>query len=190
MAINAEEALQKLVDGNERFVSGKLTGPGRDLGALRRKGVEGQSPFATVLSCVDSRVPVEMVFDQSVGDLLVTRVGGNILTPEILGGLEFGAAVLGTSVILVLGHAQCGAVTAAVKGSAAPGLIGSWFPHIQPAVERSGGDIEKAVKENAKMQAELAAKSSPLLAGLVKEGKLKIVAGFYDLASGRVSLLE
>lgn len=190
MAVNVDEALRKLMEGNERFVSGKLNGPEQNLDALRRKGLGGQSPFATVLSCVDSRVPVEMIFDQAIGDLLVSRVGGNILTPEILGGLEFGAAVLGTSVILVLGHAKCGAVTAAVRGDAAPGLIGSWFPHIQPAVERAGGDIETAVKENARIQAELAAKSSPLLAGLVKEGKLKIVAGYYDLATGRVSLLD
>lgn len=184
-----DEALLRLMEGNARFVAGALT-LGKDLDALRKRGLAGQMPFATVLSCVDSRVPVELVFDQTIGELLVSRVGGNILTAEILAGLEFGAAVLGTSVILVLGHAKCGAVTAALKGDTAPGLISSWFPHIRPAVENAGGDLETAVKENARIQARLAAESSPLLAGLVKEGKLKIVAGYYDLATGRVSLLD
>lgn len=184
-----DEALQELMEGNARFVSGALT-LGQGLEELRRGSVAGQKPFATVLSCVDSRVPVELVFDQTIGRLLVSRVAGGIVTPEILGGLEFGGAVLGTSVILVLGHAKCGAVTAAMKGEAAPGLIGTWFQHLQPAVERAGGDLETAVKENARIQAELVTKSSPLLAGLVKEGKLKVVAGYYDLGSGRVSLLD
>jgi carbonic anhydrase len=186
----AEEALQRLMEGNERFVSGKLTVAEQNLGALRQGTVNKQEPFATVLSCVDSRVPVELVFDQTIGQLLVTRVAGNILTPEIVGSLEFGAALLGTSVILVLGHSNCGAVTAAMKGNSVPGLIGSFFTPIQPALEHAAGNLDKAVKENARIQADLLGKSSPLLAGLVKEGKLKIVAGYYDLATGRVSLLD
>ncbi|MFZ0661730.1 MAG: carbonic anhydrase [Acidobacteriaceae bacterium] len=188
--LTPDATLRLLMEGNERFVSGKMTGPGDNLAGLRRQTVRKQEPFATVLSCVDSRVPVELVFDQTIGRLLVARVAGNIVSPEILGSLEFGAALLGTKVILVLGHANCGAVTAAMRAEAAPGLIGSWFAHIQPAVDRAGGDLETAVKENAKIQAGLLAKSSPLLAGLVKEGKLKIVAGYYDLATGRVSLLQ
>lgn len=188
--MTAEEGLQRLMEGNQRFVSGKLTAVEQDLGALRQGTVNKQEPFATVLSCVDSRVPVELVFDQAIGQLLVARVAGNVLGPEIIGSVEFGAAVLGTSLILVLGHAHCGAVTAAMKGGAVPGLIASFFPHIQPAVERSGGDLEKAVKENARIQARLLEKSSPVLAERVKEGKLKVVAGYYDLATGRVSLLD
>jgi carbonic anhydrase len=120
----------------------------------------------------------------------VARVAGNFVTPEILGSLEYGAAVLGTKLILVLGHSSCGAVTATMQGNAVPGQISSLFTHIQPAVDRAGGNLEKAVQENARIQADLVAKSSPLLAGLVKQGKLKIVAGYYDLATGRVSLIS
>jgi carbonic anhydrase len=185
-----DEALQHLMEGNERFTNNKLTNLGQSLDVLRQRTVEKQEPFATVLSCVDSRVPVELVFDQTIGQLLVARVAGNILTPEIVGSLEFGAALLGTSVILVLGHSSCGAVTAAMKGTSVPGLIGSFFTHVQPALERADGNLDKAVKENARIQASLLKKSSPLLAGLVQEGKLKIVAGYYDLATGRVSLLD
>jgi len=185
-----DEALQHLMEGNERFTNDKLTHLGQSLDVLRQRTVEKQEPFATVLSCVDSRVPVELVFDQTIGQLLVARVAGNILTPEIVGSLEFGAALLGTSVILVLGHSSCGAVTAAMKGDSVPGLIASFFPQMQPALERAGGNLDKAVKENARIQAGLLEKSSPLLAGLVKEGKLKIVAGYYDLATGKVSLLD
>lgn len=188
--LSPDEALRLLMEGNERFATDTMTNVAQSLNILRQRTVEKQEPFATVLSCVDSRVPVELVFDQTIGQLLVARVAGNIVPPEILGSLEFGAALLGTKVILVLGHANCGAVTAAMRGEAAPGLIGSWFAHIQPAVDRAAGDLETAVKENAKIQAGLLAKSSPLLAGLVKEGKLKIVAGYYDLATGRVSLLQ
>jgi carbonic anhydrase len=185
-----DDALRHLMEGNERFASDTMTNLGQSLNILRQHTVEKQEPFAAVLSCADSRVPVELVFDQTIGQLFVARVAGNFVTPEILGSLEYGAAVLGTKLILVLGHSSCGAVTATMQGNAVPGQISSLFAHIQPAVDRAGGNLEIAVQENAKIQANLLAKSSPLLAGLVKEGKLKIVAGYYDLATGRVSLLE
>lgn len=190
VAMTPDEALQKLIEGNERFISGRLTVVQRNLRELRQRTAENQQPFACVLACADSRVPVNLLFDQSVGDLFVARVAGNFITPEILGTLEYGAVLLGAKVMMVLGHAKCGAVTAAMKGEEVPGKIGTLLTPIQPAVERSGGDLEKAVKENAKIQARLIAKSSPLLAGLVKEGKLKIVAAYYDLATGRVRLLD
>ena len=189
-SLTPDEALRHLMDGNERFASDTMTNLGQSLNILRQHTIEKQEPFAAVLSCADSRVPVELVFDQTIGQLFVARVAGNFVTPEILGSLEYGAAVLGTKVILVLGHSSCGAVTATMQGNAVPGQISSLFAHIQPAVDRAGGNLERAVQENAKIQANLLAKSSPLLGGLVKEGKLKIVAGYYDLATGRVSLLE
>jgi carbonic anhydrase len=189
-SLTPDEALRHLIEGNERFSSDTMTKLGQSLNILRQHTVEKQEPFAAVLSCADSRVPVELVFDQTIGQLFVARVAGNFVTPEILGSLEYGAAVLGTKLILVLGHSSCGAVTATMQGNAVPGQISSLFAHIQPAVDRAGGNLEIAVQENAKIQANLLAKSSPLLAGLVKEGKLKIVAGYYDLATGRVSLLE
>src|ERR1700692_1478051 len=114
--LTPEAALKALLDGNERFASGRLTSFGEDLKILRDHTVDKQEPFAAVLSCADSRVPVEIIFDQTIGHIFVTRVAGNVVTPEIIGSLEYGAAVLGTKVILVLGHAGCGAVKAAIQG--------------------------------------------------------------------------
>lgn len=189
-AATPDEALQLLMEGNARFASDTMTNLGQSLNILRQHTVEKQEPFACVLSCADSRVPVELVFDQTIGQLFVARVAGNFVTPEILGSLEYGATVLGTKLILVLGHSSCGAVTATMQGNEVPGQISSLFAHIQPAVDRADGNLETAVKENARIQADLLGKSSPVLAGLVKEHKLKIAAGYYDLATGKVSLLQ
>jgi carbonic anhydrase len=185
-----DESLRHLMEGNERFVSGKLTELNTSLNLIRQRTVEKQEPFAAVLSCADSRVPVELVFDQTIGELFVARVAGNFTTPEITGTLEYGVAVLGTRVLMVLGHSGCGAVQATMDAKTVPGEISSLFEHIQPAVDVSGGDLEKAIKENARRQAKLLGESSPVLSGFVKEGKLKIVAGYYDLGTGKVSLLE
>jgi len=187
--LTPEEALRHLMEGNERFATDKIAALGKSLNILRQHTVEKQEPFASVLSCADSRVPVELVFDQTIGHLFVARVAGNFTTPEIIGSLEYGAAVLGTKVILVLGHSSCGAVKATMQGNPVPGQISSLFAHIQPAVDRAHGSVETAVKENAKIQARLLSESSPVLSGMVKEGNLKIVAGYYDLSTGRVSLL-
>lgn len=188
--ITPDEALQHLMDGNERFAADKIAALGHSLNILRQHTVEKQEPFAAVLSCADSRVPVELVFDQTIGQLFVTRVAGNFTTPEIIGSLEYGAAVLGTKVILVLGHSSCGAVIATMKGAPVPGQISALFEHIQPAVDRAHGDIETAVKENARIQAGTLSEASTVLSAMVKDGKLKIVAGYYDLATGRVTLLS
>ena len=186
--LTPDQALKALLDGNERSASGRLTSFDQDLKILRDHTVDKQEPFAAVLSCADSRVPVEIIFDQTIGHIFVARVAGNVVTPEIIGSLEYGAAVLGTKVILVLGHAGCGAVKAAIQGNAVPGQISSLFPHIQPAVDQAGHDLKAATKANAKIQAALLQSSSPVLAPLVQEKKLKIVAGYYDLATGKVSL--
>lgn len=187
--LTPDEAIGFLMEGNERFASDNIAALGKSLNILRQHTVEKQEPFACVLACADSRVPVELVFDQTIGHLFVARVAGNFLTPEIIGTLEYGAVILGTSVILVLGHSTCGAVTATMKGDPVPGQISSLFSYIRPSIAKANGDIEFAVKENAKMQASLLAESSPVLAERVKEGKLKIVAGYYNLATGRVNLL-
>ena len=139
-----------------------------------------------MLSCADSRVPVELVFDQSIGHIYVTRVAGNMITPEIIGSLEYGAAVLGTKVILILGHSGCGAVKAAIKGQSVPGQISSLFPHLQPAVDQGNHDVTETTKQNAKIQASLLRDSSTVISEKVKAGKVKVVAGYYDLASGAV----
>ncbi len=188
--LTPDEALKELMDGNARFVEGKLTSFAHDLKILKDHTVDKQEPFAAVLSCADSRVPVELIFDQSIGHIFVTRVAGNVATPEIIGSLEYGAAVLGTKAIVVLGHASCGAVKATIYGKPVPGQISSLFPHIQPAVDEAGHDLDAAIKANAKIQADLLRKASPVLAEMVKDGKLKVVPGYYDLATGKVTLLE
>ncbi len=185
-----DAALAELMNGNKRFTSNQLTSFQHDLDILKQHTVDKQEPFAAVLSCADSRVPVEIIFDQSIGHLFVTRVAGNLLTPEIIGSLEYGAAVLGTKVILVLGHANCGAVKAAIQGKGVPGQISSLFPHIQPAIDVAGPDLQATIKANAKYQATLLRESSPVIAGLLKEGKVKVVAGCYDLGTGAVTLVE
>jgi len=187
--LSPDAALQALLDGNKRFVDRKLTSFNEDLAILQQNTVATQEPFAAVLACADSRVPVELVFDQTIGHLFVNRVAGNLATSEIIASLEYGAAVLGTKAILVMGHADCGAVKATIDGKAVPGQISQLYAPIRPAVEAAGGDLDAAIKANAKIQAHLLATASPLLAGMIKEAKLKIVAGYFDLASGKVSLL-
>jgi len=185
-----DAALAELMSGNKRFTSGGMTHHEQDLAVLKQHTEEKQEPFAAVLSCADSRVPVELVFDQSIGHIFVNRVAGNLVTPEIIGTLEYGAAVLGTKVILVMGHSNCGAVKATIQGKSVPGQISSLFPHIQPAVDQAGPDLAATTKANAKIQAVLLREASTVISGLVKEGKVKVVAGYYDLGSGVVTLVE
>ena len=188
-ALSPDAALKELVDGNKRFTSGRLTHHEQDLAILKQNTVEKQEPFAAVLSCADSRVPVELIFDQSIGHIFVTRVAGNVATAEIIGSLEYGAAVLGTKVILVMGHSGCGAVKATIQGKAVPGQISALFPHIQPAVDQAGTNLEATTKANAKIQAALLRDASTVISGLVKENKLRVVAGYYDLGTGAVELI-
>jgi carbonic anhydrase len=188
--LSPNAALQELMEGNRRFTSSRLTAHEQDLAILKQNTIEKQEPFAALLSCADSRVPVEIVFDQSIGHLFVTRVAGNVVTPEIIASLEYGAVVLGTKVILVMGHGGCGAVKATIQANEVPGQISALFPHIQPAVDQAGPNLEAATRANAKIQSALLREGSTVIAGLLKEGKLKVVAGYYDIASGVVSLLD
>ena len=184
------EALQALMDGNQRFVERRLTFYQEDLAILQQNTAEKQEPFASVLSCADSRVPVELVFDQSIGHVFVNRVAGNIATTEIIASIEYGAAVLGTKVIVVLAHGNCGAVKATIDGKAVPGQISSLYRYIRPAINQAGGELKAASEANAKIQAQLLKESSPVLAGLIKDGKLSVIAAFYDIESGKVTLLN
>lgn len=187
--LTPDAALAQLMDGNKRFTSGRLTHHEHDLAILKQSTIQKQEPFAAVLSCADSRVPVELVFDQSIGHVFVTRVAGNVATPEIIGSLEYGAAVLGTKVIVVMGHSGCGAVKATMQGKEVPGQISVLFQHIQPAVDQAGPNLEPAARANAKLQAGLLREASTLISGLVKQNKLKVVAGFYNIGTGAVELL-
>ena len=181
-----EAALRALYEGNARFVSGTIEAPHRNLERLREVAPK-QAPYAAFLGCADSRVPIEIVFDQGFGDLFVTRIAGNVADPSIIGSLEFGTLVLGAKVLFVLGHTSCGAVSATMKGDAVPGQISTLYQHIRPAVKTAGGDLDVAVINNVKNQAEILSEASPVIGALVKEGKLLVAGGVYDLGTGRVT---
>ena len=187
--LTPDDALKALMDGNARFRTNKLTSFQEDLTILAQKTAEKQEPFAAVLSCADSRVPVEILFDQTIGHVFVTRLAGNIASPEIIASLEYGAVVLGTRLIMVLGHGGCGAVTAAIAGKEVPGQISALYAPLRVAVDQAGPDPEAAIRANARIQASILRSASPPLAGLVAQGTLKVVSAYYDLASGAVTLL-
>ncbi len=186
-----DEALRQLMEGNQRFVAQKRKSPNQDVIRLNEVA-KGQKPFAAILGCADSRVPSEIVFDQGLGDLFVCRIAGNIATPQQIGSLEFGSAVLGTKVIMIMGHERCGAVDATLKGTPVPGQIGSLLDAIRPSLPQSkglpGDPLENAAKANIIYQVEKL-KKSPVLAELITAGKLKIVGGYYDLDKGTVALV-
>ena len=186
--LSPDAALQELLAGNQRFAANRLTSFEHDLTILKEHTAGKQEPFAAVLACADSRVPVELIFDQTIGHIFVTRVAGNMVTPEIIASLEYGVAVLGVKALLVLGHSSCGAVKAAMKADTVPGQISTLYPHLQQAVEQSGGNFGKAIEANAKIQAELLRTSSTVIRDAVQARKLKVEAGVYDLATGKVTL--
>jgi carbonic anhydrase len=183
-------ALRELMAGNGRFDNNQLTSVEHDLRILKENTVEKQEPFAAVLACADSRVPIELVFDQTIGHIFVTRVAGNIVTPEIIGSLEYAVAALGVKVVLVLGHSGCGAVKAAMKADAVPGQISALYQYIQPSVEQAGGDFGMAISNNARIQANLLRTSSTVVREALKGAGLRVESGVYDLATGKVTLHE
>jgi carbonic anhydrase len=191
-----DAALTRLVEGNARYVSGKMNE--RDFSAGRAARAQGQAPFAAVLGCADSRVAPELAFDQPPGELFVVRVAGNFMTPDGLGSLEFGAAVLGTQVIMVLGHTSCGAVNATVaalqKGNDLPGHIGDLVramkPGIEPVLKQPGDDLyQRAVVANVRSNVQRLQEAKPILADMVAAGKLRVVGAVYDLPTGKVALV-
>jgi carbonic anhydrase len=191
-----DESLQKLMDGNKRYVEGAQIN--KDLGDSKRKEIlKGQHPFATIITCSDSRVPPEHIFDQGLGDIFIIRVAGNVVDSIALGSIEYGAEHVGTPLLMLLGHSNCGAVTAALGAKGAPeGNIGAIVKKIQPAVKKAkkkGGSneevLETAIKENV-MNVYADVMKSPVIKELVHEGKLKIVAAEYDLATGKVNMID
>ena len=198
--MRADQALRRLVDGNQRYVKGALKACAASNPGARSKLATGQQPYAIVLSCSDSRVPPELVFDEGLGELFVVRVAGNVPDPVVLGSIEYAAEHLGSSLIVVLGHERCGAVTAAVDAKGKPeGNLGSILVAIEPAVKRAkaaSGDkpraelVEAAVVENVKLVADNLTKQSPVLKKMVAAGKLKIIAARYDLDDGTVTVLD
>ncbi len=188
--LSPDAALQKLMAGNQRFVQHHPKYPAQSATRLQEVA-QAQHPFVTILSCADSRVPAEIVFDRGIGDIFDVRIAGNIATPEAIGSIEY-AALLGTPLLMVLGHERCGAVTAAVQNQPLPGEIGTFVEAILPAVARvkdlPGDRVDNAVNANVAYQIELLMRSK-LLSERVKSGKLKIVGGRYDLDTGVVKIL-
>ncbi len=187
-----EASRQKLLDGNKRYVGAKLSHPNQT--AERRAEVaKGQHPFAAIVSCSDSRVPPEVVFDQGMGDLFVIRLAGNVLDDAALGSLEYAVEHLGVKYILVLGHERCGAVDATVKAGEVPGHIGSLVKAIKPAVEKVRNDpgdlLDNAVRANVVMVVQQLKSSAPILEEAVKKNELKIEGARYDLDDGVVALI-
>lgn len=180
------DALAALYAGNRRFASGNPLAIHRDLEHVKAIA-DRQTPFAAFLGCADSRVPIEIVFDQGFGDLFVTRIAGNIASNENIGSLEFGVQVLGAKVLYVLGHSACGAVTAAMQGREVPGQISGLFQYIRPAVKSSAGDLEKAVRENVRNQALLLAEASPVISRMIQRKEVVVAGGVYDLHTGIVT---
>jgi carbonic anhydrase len=191
--ISPDAGLAKLMAGNARFAKGGVSHPNQ--GSSRRAEVaKGQKPFAIVVGCSDSRTSPEIVFDQGLGDVFVTRLAGSIVDDAALGSIEYGVDHLGASVIVVLGHERCGAVDAAMKGGKAPGKIGSVVKPILPAVKavkKTGSPtLDATIDENARRVAAGLTVRSTILSDRVKAGKLKIVAARYDLETGRVTIVR
>ena len=184
-----DRALSLLAEGNQRYLAQKLISFQEDLDILKADSEEHQEPFAAVLSCADSRVPVELVFDQSIGHVFVVRVAGNVATPDTIASLEYGAAVLGVKALLVLGHTNCGAVKATIAGKAVPGQISTLYQYIHPAIAGANGDLTTASRQNAMLQASILRDASPVLGDLVKQKKLAIRAAMYDVGNGKVTML-
>lgn len=190
------EALRRLMQGNQRWASGQAVRPNQGM-ERRAELVAGQRPFAVVFSCVDSRVPPELIFDQGLGDLLVVRTAGHVIDDAALGSIEFGMEELHISLLLVLGHESCGAVSAAIEALehhlSVPGRITTVVEGIRPAVERTAGDpgdrVDNAVRTNTQITVDFLRGAQPILSELRAEGKVLIVGGRYDLQSGLVEIL-
>jgi carbonic anhydrase len=188
-----DSVLAELKAGNEHHARHQYQHP-HETAARQRELISGQHPHAEILSCSDSRVPPEIVFDQGLGDVFVVRVAGNVATDTEIGSLEYGAEHLHIPLLVVLGHESCGAVTAAVEGGEVEGHIASLVNLIKPAVEKSrglpGDKVSNAVRANVTMVVDQLRASNPVLAKLVAEGKLKIVGGVYSLETGKVTWLS
>ena len=188
------EAISKLKEGNGRYTSGNLQHPGQTI-ERRAELAKTQHPFAAVLSCSDSRVPPEIVFDQGLGDLFIVRVAGNVINDEGLGSIEYSVDHLGARLILVLGHQSCGAVkaareTIAAKGRA-PGHIESLVTAIKPAVEATAkDDLDTTIKANVKNVVQALRSSTPILKAKVDSGEVKVIGGYYSLDTGAVTFLD
>lgn len=189
----AKNPLDRLTQGNQRYVT-STTVCHEDWSAKRSALANSQKPFAVIVSCSDSRVPPEIIFDQSLGDLFVVRVAGNVVDDFAIGSIEYAVNILGANLVLVLGHSNCGAVDAALKGMKFDNHIQEVLNAIQPAVNATKGEtgnlLEKTIKANVKIVEEKLKSSKPLLANLIEKGTLRILGGYYNLETGKVEFLD
>jgi carbonic anhydrase len=197
--VNPDQALRDLLYGNKRFMKGQTTGPRRSPADFQKLAA-GQYPEAIIVSCADSRVAPEILFDVGVGDIFVIRVAGNVVTGAgvtVKGSIEYGVAELNAPLVMVLGHSNCGAVKAAKQHIDAkdslPGAINGLVELVKPAVTQSKGEsgdpLENAIKKNVQIGVERLKTLEPILAAKVKDGKLKVVGAVYDLSTGEVKLV-
>ncbi|WP_420320732.1 carbonic anhydrase family protein [Flagellimonas sp.] len=197
-SLTSDSVLEDLMNGNNRFTASKMET--RAYQAQRESTVSGQFPKAVILSCIDSRVPVETVFDQGIGDIFVARVAGNFENTDILGSLEYSCKAAGSKLVLVLGHEACGAVKAACDGVEL-GNITSMLGNILPAVKLSSEQVDgeanssnaefvaKTVENNVKLTVDRIREKSPILKEMEDNGEIKIVGGVYSLSTGAVTLV-
>jgi carbonic anhydrase len=186
-----EGALKRLIDGNNRYVSSKMAHPNQTENR-RKEVIKGQKPFAVIVGCSDSRIPPEIIFDQGIGDLFVIRVAGNIVDDVALGSVEYAVDHLGTKLVIVLGHGNCGAVTATVQGGEAHGHIGSIVRTIAPAVEKAraqtGDLIDNAIKINVALVVD-EIKSSSIIKKMLEQDSVRVAGAYYDIDSGKVDII-
>jgi len=193
-AVTPKEAVEKLKEGNARFVEGKHLS--RDLRAQVAATAGGQHPFAVTVSCMDSRVPVELVLDQGIGDVFSLRVAGNVIDPNILGSLEYATKVVGSRLIVVLGHTQCGAVKGAIDDVKLGNLTGL-LAQIGPAIAASGPKgtskdaayVNKVTEQNVFLAMKEIRDKSPILREMIEAGTVGLVGGVYSVETGRVKFL-
>lgn len=190
---NADQALAKLLSGNEAYLSGSVT-PNVDASLRTDLATNGQHPYAIVITCSDSRVPAELIFNSSLGDIFVIRTAGNVVSDFEIGSVEYGAEHLGSPLVLVLGHTSCGAVTAATEGGEAGGNIQSIVDEIAPSVEKAKDEgaedvLSKAIEFNVKNSVDRIL-SSDIIKELKEEGKVDVVGGVYDINTGAVTIIE
>lgn len=195
--LTPDAALKDLLEGNQRYVSGKMEN--RDLNAQISATTDGQHPKAVILACIDSRVPVEYIFDQGIGDIFVARVAGNIEDKDLIGSMEYGIAVAGSKLLMVMGHENCGAVKSAIKQVDVGSInVTTLLNQIEPAIQKVEGErdyknktyFDQVIKENVNQTIKDIREKSPLISNLEKEGKVKIVGAYYSLTDGKVTLLD
>ncbi|MBO3697799.1 carbonic anhydrase [Roseivirga sp. E12] len=191
--MTAQEALVLLTEGNQRYQTGQYAHPNTDT-ARRDSQTGGQAPFAIVLSCADSRVAPELLFDRGIGDLFIIRVAGNVIDDHAIGSIEYAVAHLGTKLIVVMGHESCGAVGASLGDADPGGHIGSIVKKIKPAVnmakQMEGDLLTNSIKVNAQIVGEELKETKPILSDAVKNAGVEVVSAYYKLSSGEVEFLS